>query len=121
MSALWISYKRNKAGLDPYLLIACTIGALTIPISNDYTLSLLAAPLALVLANIREPRNISQRLISILMILGISVSYASTLIPFKYKPYYLNNAFPPLFFILIFATILNFIRCKNAEVPPAEA
>jgi hypothetical protein len=47
--------------------------------------------------------------------LGVSFSYASMLIPFKYKPYYMNNAFPPLFLILIFVTVLNFIRYKNAE------
>lgn len=120
VSAVLISYKRNRLGLDPYLLIACMIGALVIPISNDYTLSMLAAPVALLLGSSPEPKNNFQRLISILMILGISFAYASTLIPFKYKPYYLNNAFPPLFLILIFATVLNLIRYKNAEAPATE-
>ncbi|RPJ27464.1 MAG: DUF2029 domain-containing protein [Chloroflexi bacterium] len=115
VSAVLISYKRNKAGVDPYLLIACMIGALIIPISNDYTLSIVTATVALVLGSIPEPRNVSQRLISILMILGISFSYASMLIPFKYKPYYLNNAFPPLFLILVFATVLNLMRYKSVE------
>lgn len=118
--AVLISYKRNKPGPDPYLLLACMIGALVIPISNDYTLSMLAAPVALVLGRSPEPKNTLQRLISILMIVGISFSYASTLSPFKYKPYYLNNAFPPLFFILIFATVLNLIRYKNAEAPSTD-
>lgn len=115
-----ISYSRNRTGMDPYLLIACMIGALVIPISNDYTLSILIVPVALLLCNIPESKNIPQKLISIFMILGISLSYASVLIPFKYKPYYLNNAFPPLFFILIFATVLNLIRYKNPETPAAE-
>jgi hypothetical protein len=119
-SAILISYKLNSPGPDPYLLLACMIGALVIPVSNDYTLSILAAPVALVLSSSPEPRNNVQRLISTLMILGISFSYASTLIPFKYKPYYLNNAFAPLFLILIFATVLNFIRYKNAEAPDTE-
>lgn len=114
LSALLIAYKRNRPGMDPYLLIACMIGALVIPISNDYTLSMLAAPVALLLGSSPEPKNISQRLLSLLMILGIAFSYASTLIPFKYKPYYLNNAFPPLLLILVFATVLNLIRYKNA-------
>ncbi len=96
------------------------MGAMIIPISIDYTLSIIAAPVALVLGSIPEPKNISQRLISILMILGISFSYTSTLIPFKYKPYYLNNAFPPLFLILIFVTVLNLIRYKNAETRATE-
>lgn len=118
--ALLISYQRNKPGPDPYLLIACMIGALVIPISNDYTLSILAAPVALLMSSSPAPKTFSQRLISILMILGISFSYASTLIPFKYKPYYLNNAFPPLFLILIFAMVLNLIRYKNAEAPSTD-
>ena len=113
--AILISYKLNNPGPDSYLLLACMIGALVIPVSNDYTLSMLAAPVALVLSNSPEPKNNVQRLISILMILGISFSYASTLIPFKYKPYYLNNAFPPLFLILLFTTILNLIRYKTVE------
>jgi Glycosyltransferase family 87 len=121
ITAILISYKRNRPGLDPYLLIACMIGALIIPISNDYTLSILAVPVTLVLCSIPEPKNIPQRLISIIMVLGISFSYASMLIPFKYKPYYLNNAFPPLFFILIFATVLNLIRYKDAETPSSLA
>jgi len=120
VSTLLISYRRNRAGIDPYLLLACMIGALIIPISIDYTLSIVAAPVALVLCSIAETKNISQRLISILMILGISFSYASMLIPFKYKPYYLNNTFPPLFLILIFVTVLNLIRYKNAEAASAD-
>lgn len=120
VAAILISYTRNRTGIDPYLLVTCMMGAMIIPISIDYTLSIVAAPVALVLGSIPEPKNISQRLISILMILGISFSYTSMLIPFKYKPYYLNNAFPPLFLILIFVTVLNLIRYKNAETPATE-
>jgi hypothetical protein len=120
IATLLISYTRNRTGMDPYLLMNCMIGAMIIPISIDYTLSILAAPVALVLCSIPEPKNIPQRLISILIILGISFSYASMLIPFKYKPYYLNNMFPPIFLILIFVTVLNLIRYKNAEAPATE-
>lgn len=119
--AILISYRRNKAGLDPYLLITCTIGALIIPISNDYTLSIFAAPVALLLGSIPEARTVSRRLISILMVLGISFAYASMLIPFKFKPYPLSNAFPPLFLILVFVTVLNFVRYKDTERPALEA
>jgi hypothetical protein len=121
VSTILISYKRNRPAMDPYLLIACMIGALVIPISNDYTLSMLTAPVALVLGSTPEPKNFFQRLITLFMILGISFSYASTLIPFKYKPYYLNNTFPPLFFILIFSMVLNLIRYKNAETPATDS
>lgn len=120
VTAILISYTRNRTGIDPYLLMTCMMAAMIIPISIDYTLSIVATPVALVLCSIPELKNISQRLISILMTLGISLSYASMLIPFKYKPYYLNNAFPPLFLILIFVTVLNLIRYKNVEAPATE-
>jgi hypothetical protein len=120
ITAILISYTRNRTGMDPYLLMTCMMGAMIIPISIDYTLSIIAAPVVLVLSNISEPKNTYQRLISIFMVLGISLSYASMLIPFKYKPYYLNNAFPPLFLILIFVTVLNWIRYKNTEAPVTE-
>jgi hypothetical protein len=120
VTAILISYTRNRTGMDPYLLMTCMMGAMIIPISIDYTLSIVAAPVALVLCGIPETKNTPQRLISIFMILGISFSYASMLIPFKYKPYYLNNAFPPLFLILVFVTVLNLIRYKNAEVSATE-
>ena len=120
-SALFIAYRRNQAGLDPYLLLICTIGALIVPVSNDYTLSFLAAPLAIFLSGMQENRSAPLRPISIVLITAIAFLYASILVPFKYKPYYLNNAFPPLFLILIFVTILNFMRSKRPDMPAAEA
>lgn len=116
-TALLIAYRRNQPGIDPYLLLACMIGALIIPISNDYTLSILAVPVALVLGSIPETKSAAGKLVSIAMILSISFCYASTLLPFKYKPYYLSNAFPPLFLILMFVTVLNLVRYKNPETP----
>jgi Glycosyltransferase family 87 len=109
-----INILRKKTGIDPYLLVVCMIGALTIPVSNDYTLSILTAPLAILLSSIPAMKTAVQRVISILMVFGISFAYASVLIPFKYKPYYLNNAFPPLFVILVFVMVLNWIHYKNA-------
>jgi hypothetical protein len=98
----------------------CTIGALIIPVSNDYTLSFLAAPLAIFLSNIPESRITSHRLLSIPLIAGIAFAYATTLTPFKYKPLYLSNSFPPLFLILIFVTILNLIRYRQPEAPAVD-
>jgi hypothetical protein len=116
VSALLIAYRRNTGGPDPYLLLTCMIGALIVPISNDYTLSILAAPVALLLSNVPERRNIPQRLLTIGLVLGISFAYTSVLIPFKYKPYYLSNAFTALFLILLCATVLNLLRYKTPEV-----
>jgi hypothetical protein len=117
VSALLIAYRRNTGGPDPYLLLTCMIGALIIPISNDYTLSILAAPVALLLSNVPQMRNLPQRLLAISLVVGMSFFYASVLIPFKYKPYYLSNAFPALFLILLCATVLNLLRYKTAEAP----
>ena len=120
VTAILISFARNRAGIDPYLLITCMIGALIIPISNDYTLSILGSPVALALSSVPEPKSIPQKLVSITMVLGISVAYASMLIPFKFKPYYLHNAFPALFFVLLFFTVLNLMRYQNTETPSAD-
>ena len=101
ISALLIFHLRKETGLDPYLLLTCTIGALIIPISYDYTLSILAAPMLLFLCGISEMNNTWHKLISILLILGISTAYFSTLIPYNYRPHFLDNIFPALFLILI--------------------
>lgn len=116
--AIVLSHGRWEQGIDTYLLIVCMIGALIIPVSNDYTLSILTAPMILFLVNLPEIKSTRYKFASILLILGIAISYSSLLIPFKYKPYFLINAFPPLFLILIFVTILNFLRYKNDKSQP---
>ena len=118
VSAIVIFHLRKEPGIDMYLLLTCMIGALIIPVSNDYTLSILTAPMALFLANLPDIKNSRYKFASILLMLSIAISYSSLLIPFKYKPYFLNNAFLPLFLILIFTTILNFLRYKNDGSQP---
>jgi hypothetical protein len=113
MFAIVFSQSRRGKGVDTYLLLTCTIGACILPVSMDYKLSVLAAPMALFLGNLPEIKTTHHRLISIILILGISIAYSSLLIPFKYKPDFLVSAFPPLFLILIFATLLNFIQYRN--------
>ncbi len=49
---LVLSYRHKENGLNPYLFLVCTLGALIIPTSNDYTLSFLTAPVALLFAAI---------------------------------------------------------------------
>jgi hypothetical protein len=115
ISGVWIFYVRREKGIDTYLLLACTIGALTIPVSIDYTLSILAAPMALFLSGLAEMRSSRNRFISILLTISLSFAYSSMLIPYKYKPYFMNNSFPPLFIILIITTLLNFMRDKNLD------
>ena len=116
VSNLVIFYIRKEPGLDPYLLLACTIGAIILPISYDYTLSILVTPMLLFLNGMSEMTKAWHKLLSILLTLAISIAYFSTLVPYKYRPFYLDNIFPSLFLILIVVTILNFMRYKNSKV-----
>jgi len=101
-------------GFNPYLLLVCTLCALIIPVSIDYTLPMLVAPLAIFLSSVpRLSGSIGNRIISILLVLIVSTSYTSLLFPFKYKPYFLNNSFPALFVILIAVTLLYFLQGKT--------
>ncbi len=104
-------YRNRKSGFNPYLLLACTLCALVIPVSVDYTLPMLVAPMAIFLSSMPGFRGASgNKIISIGLVLIVSVSYASLLYPFKYKPYFLNNSFPALFLILIAATLFYFLQ-----------
>ena len=110
------AYRIKEIGFNPYLLLACTLVASIIPVSVDYTLPILIAPMAIFFSTISLPDgSVIKRLFSILLIIVISLSYASTLYPFKYKPYYLNNMFPPLFIILIAETLLYFLIRRDLE------
>ncbi|HSL43253.1 MAG TPA: glycosyltransferase family 87 protein [Anaerolineales bacterium] len=117
--ALVLFHLRRKTGLDPYLLLTCTIGALILPISYDYTLSILVVPVLLLLAAENETNNTAYRSFSILLILGISAVYFAILTPYNYRPYFLNNSFPLLFVLLILVTISNFVRYKSGTMQPA--
>jgi hypothetical protein len=62
-----------------------------------------------------EVKGLWNRLLSSTLIISIAFAYSSMLIPFKYKPYYMNNVFPALFMILLLVTVLDFIRFKNLQ------
>lgn len=119
LAALIIFHLRKKTGLDPYLLLTCTIGALILPISYDYTLSILAAPMLLFLSGVSETNHSPTKILSILLILATSIAYFCILIPYPYRPYVLHNSFPLLFLLLILVTILNFLHYRNDQVQPA--
>jgi uncharacterized protein with PQ loop repeat len=107
-------YRSGKTGFNPYLLLVCTLCALVLPVSVDYTLPMLVPPLAIFLASAPELKGaLFPRIISILLILVLSLSYASLLYPFKYKPYFLNNSFPALFLILVAVTGYYFLQGKK--------
>ena len=105
----------KKLGLDPDLLLVCTLGALIVPTSNDYTLPVLVAPIVLFLNSITLKGKFGRKAISILFLLVLSVAYFSLLYPFKYRPEFLNSSFPALFTVLISATALAFLL-KSQEL-----
>ncbi len=97
-------------GLNPYLLVICTVAALIIPsVSNDYKLSILIAPLALVFCCLPETTRSRQKLFSTLLVILTSLAYWTTLYPATVKPDFLSRNFPALMVILISMTVLNFL------------
>ncbi len=118
ISALIIFHLRKETGLDPYLLLTCTIGALILPISYDYTLSILTVPMLLLLCGISGMNSPWGKLVSILLTLGISITYFPMLVPGTYRPHFLDDVFPLLFLLLILTTVLNLMRYKNGKSQP---
>ncbi len=116
LSIVFYIYRTQQSGFNPYLLLVCTICALIIPVSVDYTLPMLVAPMAIFLSSTPglngSPWN---KIASILLVVIVSISYATLLYPFKYKPYFLNNSFPALFLILVAATAYYFLQGKNSK------
>ncbi|GAB4467615.1 MAG: hypothetical protein Kow0070_30930 [Anaerolineales bacterium] len=112
------AYLLKENGFNPFIFGVCTLGALIIPTSNDYTLPILAAPLALFFSSLPPISGFRAKVPAILLILTASAAYASILFPFKYKPYFMNNSFPPLLLILIAGTALYFLRdtTSNSQV-----
>ena len=122
LAVVFSLYRNGRIGFSPTLLLVCTLCALIIPVSVDYTLPMLAAPIAIFLGSLPGLGGSSGRkVVSVLLILVASISYASLLYPFKYKPYFLNNSFPPLFLLLIAVTLFYFLqgryRLDNASLP----
>jgi len=107
------AYRTKQNGINSYLLLACTIGALLIPsVSHDYKLSILAAPFAILfssdLSNFSE-RSVQpfRRLITIVLLFILSVTYSLTLFSYTNKPFFLQNNSPPLVVMLLTTTCLS--------------
>jgi hypothetical protein len=114
------AYRQKQSGINSFLLLACTIGALLIPsASNDYTLSILAAPIAILFSGlfaspestIRPP----QRFIFTALVFILSVAYSSTLFPYTNKPFFLQNNCPALFVMLLTITCLSVMSKPGLE------
>ncbi len=111
------AYSLKEGGINPYVLLACTIGALLIPSdSHEYKLSILAGPVAIFLNDVYILNSgARKRLLSILLITIISVFYSSTLFSYVYKPFLLKSNLPVLYVILIACTLFYMIRKPVAD------
>jgi hypothetical protein len=124
LSIVFHLYRIRARGFNPYLLLVCTLCALVIPVSVDYTLPMLVAPLAIFLSSESNLNGSNgNKIASIFLLLILSIAYASLLFPFKYKPDFLNNSFPALFLILIAVTVYYFLqgRISNSIIDANEA
>ena len=99
---LYQSYRHKMKGVNPYLMLACAIGACIIPsISYDYKLSILPAIMAIALPGILLSTSEPKRGWFIFLTLLLSTAYSLTLFSFVYKPVLLWNNFPILLLILL--------------------
>jgi hypothetical protein len=117
LSILARAYFDNGRRINPHLLLVCTICSLVIPsVSNDYKLSILAAPMAIMLASLPAEINWNVRAWFIPIILIASFAYWSVLYPFSVKPELLYRNFPALMVLLISLVPLNsFSRVHAAK------
>jgi len=115
------TYHQKKGGVNPLLLLACTIAALLIPsTSHDYTLSILAGPVALLFLNNGFWAGIKRhRLQPLLMVLLFifSTAYFSTLYSYTNKtpPYVIETNFSALFIMLLIVTVFSVLSRSNLE------
>jgi hypothetical protein len=105
--------RTRQQGFSAPLLLACTVVALVLPpLSNDYTLAVLAAPVAVLVLRPNDPppadASGGRRLMRPVSNLALAAAYVSTLFAFNYKPHtlWLENNFPALFVMLLAVTAL---------------
>jgi uncharacterized membrane protein YoaK (UPF0700 family) len=110
--------RENRGGISPLLLLACAIGALLIPsASHDYTLSILAAPMAILFSNGEFPARDCDPRRQLNFILWLTVffgAYSSTLFSPTNKPPLLMNNFPSLLIMLVMIAFLSSGRGRRA-------
>lgn len=109
------AYRKRLQGLNSRLLLACTLAALLLPAaSQDYKLSILAAPCAVLFcaAPFMPPRagaSVRLRIIFPVLMIIFSIAYSSTLFSFTNKPSLLQNNFPSLLAMLLTVTCLSLV------------
>lgn len=100
---------------NPYLLLACSLGALLIPsVSHDYKLSILVAPFAYFICKISDWEDridsAQHRLLNNLLVLFFSIAYFSTSFSYTNKYGAFVNNFPMLFLMLLLLTFLHLLH-----------
>jgi hypothetical protein len=120
------AYSHHASAPSGHYLLAAAIGCLLIPSgAYDYRLSILGAPLVMVLLSedagggtrLRNSGFLARRLAVLLM----SFAYATTLVPYTQKPYYLANNFPALFVMLLTVTLLALTSDGHGSEPAVPA
>ncbi|MCE1253813.1 MAG: DUF2029 domain-containing protein [Anaerolineae bacterium] len=107
-----IAYRRNRPGLNPYLLMVCTLGALLIPsFSHDYTLAFLPAAMCILLPALDS--NGLKRGADLLLVVILSAAYGATLFSFTNKPILWQNDLPVLMIMLLSCTLLYGLAQEN--------
>jgi hypothetical protein len=118
------AYRQKQTGINPYLLLACTIGAMLIPATSyDYKLSILAAPVATVFHKdcFAKIANYRSRLVISLLIFAFCAVYSSTLFSYCYKPptLWLLSDSPALMALLLITTVFSLMREPTRELQTA--
>jgi len=114
------AYKNGSKGFNPWVFMACSIGAFIIPaISFDYKLATFPSSIALSIPAILTFKESGNKFLMILLTFLFSVAYSSTLYPYMYKPEWLQYNLPALLLILTICTILCCVRSeKSADASP---
>ncbi len=109
-------YLRNEKGFNADLLMVCVIGGIILPsVSHDYSLPLLMAPFAVLLADWYKPGNGRARPMTILVTIIVSFAYSLTLFPIALRPLFLQSSLPMIFVILTGVTLMSILR-KNLSL-----
>ena len=112
----WLIYRNNKVGFNPYFILICTLVSMLIPsISHDYKLAILPGIMAIFTAGIHLEGGFIRKGISILLVIFISMAFASTLVSMTNKPPLLQNNLPALMSMLIMVILLFVIQRKTNE------
>ena len=107
---LYQAYRQKYKGLNPNLLLACTLCGLLIPsTSHDYTLSFLAAPIAILFTDKIFKNKIADhnKPFFAQLLIFFSFAYVSTLFSYTNKPVPIQNNFPALILMLIILTFFS--------------